>query len=372
MDTFSIGQLRIPASLDAEGGDDFAQSAAVGNAVEHQLWGHDDFATDAEERLAMVQPTPERDYVLAVARTARTIVANARISIPLRDNLRAAYVQIEVLPQVRRQGIAQALLAFVEQHLSSRGRTIMMSWSDARVDDGGDRPSPDRPVLVPPAGAGSYPADDAAAVLALGAGFELVQVDRQSVLHLASMRSRRSGAGDLERKEAEARAVGSGQYELVAWLDRCPEDLVEDYALLRRRMSTDPPLGGFTQEEELWDAGRIRRAEERALAGGASSLVCAVRHRSSGQLVGHTILERFDSKPAVVYQEDTLVLEEHRGHRLGMWLKAANLGRVLDAWPSAERIYTWNAEENSFMLNVNIALGFRPAGRTAGWQKVLA
>lgn len=77
------------------------------------------------------------------------------------------------------------------------------------------------------------------------------------------------------------------------------------------------------------------------------------------------------SRPAVVHQEDTLVLDEHRGHRLGMWLKASNLRRAADSWTDAERIYTWNAEENSFMLEVNVALGFRPSGRTAGWQRVL-
>jgi GNAT superfamily N-acetyltransferase len=369
-----IERLAIPAALDAEGGDDFAQSAAVGNAVEHHLWGHDDFATDVEDRILMAQPTPEREYVLGVARAEGRIVGNARISIPLRDNLQAAYVQLEVLPGKRRQGIASALLAFAEQQLTLRGRTTIMSWSDARMGVDGDADA-DAGVavverLVPPTGAGWYPAADPAARLAVGRGFDLVQVDRQSVLHLAEVRSDR-GRDTLLRQEAEARARGSEGYGLVRWVDRCPEDRVEDYALLRRRMSTDPPLGGFVQQEELWDAGRIRREEERSLAAGTSTLVEAVLHRESGRLVGHTILERFDSRPAVVYQEDTLVLDEHRGHRLGMWLKASNLRRAADSWTDAERIYTWNAEENSFMLEVNVALGFRPSGRTAGWQRVL-
>jgi hypothetical protein len=66
------------------------------------------------------------------------------------------------------------------------------------------------------------------------------------------------------------------------------------------------------------------------------------------------------------------VLRAHRGNRLGMYLKAANLLAVPAAWPSVERIYTWNAEENSPMLSVNIELGFTPAGRVAAWQKHLA
>jgi GNAT superfamily N-acetyltransferase len=361
-----IQRLPIPARLDDEGGRDFAASASVGNAVEQDLWGHDDFGTDAEERIAMVQPTPEREYILGVARIDGVIVANARISIPLRDNLRTAYVQLEVMPRVRRQGIATALFRFAEQQVASRGRSTVMAWSDARIGDDGP---PAGPVLVPPTGAGEYPADDAAAALALACGFDLVQVDRQSVLDLAALRSR-AGRELLGRQQADAVTVGSSRYEFLQWADHCPEDLVGDYSLLRRRMSTDPPAGGFAQEEELWDEGRIRREEDRSLAAGAATLVQAVRHRGTGHLVGHTVLERFDAKPAVVYQGDTLVLDRHRGHRLGMGLKIANLRRAVDAWPTAERIYTWNAEENTFMLKVNVALGFRPSGRTAGWQRM--
>lgn len=361
MSTIAIRQLPIPTTLDAAGGEDFAQSAAVSNAVERAIWGHDDHSVDAEERLVMLQATPDREYVLGVARDGSEIVANARLSIPLRDNPQTAFVQIEVAPSHRRRGIATSLLSFVEQEMAHRGRTIMMSWSDARA---GDEPAADA-RLVPPTGAGFFPASDASAIFARRSGFDLVQVDRQSVLALDDVE-------DALRLEHAARIIGSGHYDLVEWVDRCPDDLVEDYALLRQKMSTDPPLGGFAQEEEAWDADRIRREEQRTLAGGTSSLVCAVRHAASGQLVGHTILERSEARPAVVYQEDTLVLDEHRGHRLGTWLKAANLRRARDAWPTAERIYTWNAEENTFMLDVNVALGFRASGRTAGWQKVFA
>ncbi len=358
--TATIEQLPIPATLDAEGGDGFRRSAAVSNAVERGVWGHDDFCTAADERLVMLQPGPDREYVLGVARDDGAIVANARLGFPARDNLQSAFLQIEVLPAYRRRGLGAALLAFAEREVRLRGRTTIMSWSDTAVRD--DREA--GAVLVPPTGAGSFPAGDASAILALRSGFELVQVDRMSVLHL----DRLEGVTQLER---DAGRVGASDYEVVAWGGRCPDGLLADYSLLRQRMSTDPPLGGFAQEEERWDAGRIRREEEKSSEGGTSMLVCAARHRATGQLVGHTILERFESRPSVVYQEDTLVLEEHRGHRLGLWLKAANLRRVLTEWRGAERVYTWNAEENTFMLDVNVALGFRPAGRTAGWQKVL-
>ena len=69
------------------------------------------------------------------------------------------------------------------------------------------------------------------------------------------------------------------------------------------------------------------------------------------------------------FQEDTLVLREHRGRRLGMLVKTANLARLAEVQPGARRIGTWNAEENAHMLAINVALGFRPAGVWAAWQR---
>jgi GNAT superfamily N-acetyltransferase len=134
-------------------------------------------------------------------------------------------------------------------------------------------------------------------------------------------------------------------------------------------MSTDAPLGDLDLEEEVWDEGRVRESEDQLARSGGRSLVSAALHLPTGSLAGHTVLEQYEASPAVSYQEDTLVLKGHRGHRLGMLLKSANLLAAISAWPRVERIYTWNAEENSPMLSVNIELGFEPAGPVAAWQK---
>jgi hypothetical protein len=59
----------------------------------------------------------------------------------------------------------------------------------------------------------------------------------------------------LTALEAQARAAGAG-YEVLTWWDRVPEALVEDRALLGRRMSTDAPSGNVPVEEEHEDAAR--------------------------------------------------------------------------------------------------------------------
>jgi GNAT superfamily N-acetyltransferase len=75
--------------------------------------------------------------------------------------------------------------------------------------------------------------------------------------------------------------------------------------------------------------------------------------------------------PALGYQQDTLVLREHRGHGLGLALKLANHRALVAALPGVLRVRTWNAVENAHMLAVNTALGFRPSGYSREWHKHL-
>ena len=56
-------------------------------------------------------------------------------------------------------------------------------------------------------------------------------------------------------------------------------------------------------------------------------------------------------------QEDTTVVAAHRGHRLGMWLKATMLLWVNELGVDIETIDTWNAESNAHMIAVNEELG---------------
>jgi hypothetical protein len=54
-----------------------------------------------------------------------------------------------------------------------------------------------------------------------------------------------------------------------------------------------------------------------------------------------------------------------------MWVKAAMLRQLPEVRPQAARLHTWNAGENSYMLNINVALGFTKRGIESAWQKKL-
>ena len=133
------------------------------------------------------------------------------------------------------------------------------------------------------------------------------------------------------------------------------------------RMSVDAPTGELDWEPEVWDAARIRELEELIAGQRRTRLVTAVRHQESGRLVGFSSLGFSQMQPDLAYQWDTLVLRAHRGRRLGMVAKTANLRQLLREVPQARRLVAWNAESNTHMVAINDALGFQPVERVAEW-----
>jgi len=90
--------------------------------------------------------------------------------------------------------------------------------------------------------------------------------------------------------------------------------------------------------------------------------------RTAGsRLTTRLVLPALD--PGRVYQWGTLVTPEHRGHRLGLALKAANLAQLQAAHPEPLLLTTYNAEVNSHMIGINERLGFRPVERLGEFQK---
>jgi len=255
-----------------------------------------------------------------------------RLILPLRDNGTVAIVDLAVHPDHRRRGIGSALLAEALDLAAAHGRTDVI----ADVDE----PGPDSPGR--------------AFALRHGWTCDLLETRRDLVLPVDEDR--------LAVLEADA---GAG-YDVVTWRDRTPEDLLEDRALLARRMTTDAPQGDLPVEEEDWDGARMREHEAVSLARGRTVLSAgAVR---DGRLVAYTDLQIPLAQPERAQQAGTLVLREHRGHRLGARMKVAVLRRVAAEFPAVRRISTYNSEGNRPMVAVNEALGFRPAGQFSAWS----
>jgi hypothetical protein len=154
----------------------------------------------------------------------------------------------------------------------------------------------------------------------------------------------------------------------VQWVDRAPRELYDDLAALMALMSTDVPLGELDWEPEVWDAARWLAKEDNAVTQGRLRYATAARDKRTGRLAGYTDIGVNPRLPEYAGQWDTIVAGAHRGHRLGLLMKAANLQRLRASRPDVRWLNTWNADSNAHMVGINERLGFRPMECWVDWQ----
>ncbi len=365
--TWSVREVPVPTSL--EGADAVLLRGMVGaqNDVAQAVWGTTDFDTTPQRALSQLR---HQDYdrkvrLVAVDDAAdptdpARVLGTARLDLPLRDNTHTGWLDLSVRPPARGRGIGDALHAAALDVAREAGRTHLMTETEQAVE-----PGPGRHTLGAPTGEGLVSRADPSVAFALAHGWQLEQVARHSRLTLpldaATVQTHRDTAADRAGTD----------YRTVTWRDVTPDAHLAHMAELRTRMSTDEPTAGLDVQEERWDAARVRDEDAEYLDRDEHLLTTAVEHVPSGRLVAYSQLMAPPHTDAFVWQLDTLVLREHRGHRLGMLVKAAQL-QELTAWrPRVRRISTWNAQENRWMLAINVALGFRPAGGCGVWQRTL-
>ncbi len=328
--------------------------------------GNDDLTRPLDAELRLAVANPERRLVVWAALPtgaddgADNVVGIGRLVLPLLDNTHYCQASIIVRPDARGQGIGSALAATILDRARAEGRRVLVTSTGSVPAV--ETSEPDAVEVGEQLGFidGSHPA----ARFLLGSGFRPEQLELHSVLDLPV------DAEGLARLHDEAIAYAD-DYDLITFEDTCPDEHIDGFADLAVAMSTDMPHAEIDVEAQTWDAARIRHQERRRMAAGVRALTVAAQHLPSGRLVGYSTLLHDPTHPAAANQEDTLVLHEHRGHRLGMLLKVLNLRRAQQVWPSVERIHTWNARENDPMLGINFALGFRVVGTESAWQRRL-
>lgn len=307
-------------------------------AVSAQCWDHDHVGLPAdplEERLPELDPATPRagerqEFLLGLV--GDRPVAAAEVSIPTLDNLRSASVRVQVLPQQRRRGHGRSVLAGALAHAAQAGRSRVF-------------------FEVPSA----YPTGEpVAGTLLRSVGARPVLKEVRRLLDLA----------DRPRLDVPV----AEDYRVVQWVDNAPAELVDGLAVLCGRMSTDAPQEEMDWDPEVWDAGRYRDKEAAAQARGRVRYAAAAVHEATGQVAAMTDIGVSRHRPDVAYQWDTIVLPEHRGHGLGLALKARNHDLLVGSSPDTRWVNTWNAEVNRHMIAINERLGFRPVEYWTEWQ----
>jgi GNAT superfamily N-acetyltransferase len=293
---------------------------------------------ELEVQLKETGPAYRTEAYAAVV--AGATVGGALIELALLDNLRLVEFELAVTPTHRRRGAGSALYDAVVGVARAEGRDNLLTE-----------------VVEPYRGRG--PAEGVP--FAEKRGFTCRSRDVHQLLDLPV---------DAARLDGLARHADPGDYRLHTWSGVCPGDLVGGYVALRSRFMSEIPMGDMEYEPETWDADRLR-AEETKWRAQSRTWFTTVAVAPGGDLVGHTLMVLPGHDPAPVYQGDTMVLPGHRGHRLGLALKVANLRAMIAAQPGRRVVHTWNAEENGPMVAVNEAMGFRPVELTGVYQRDL-
>jgi len=262
------------------------------------------------------------------------------LDLPDKDNTHLAFLAPYVAPADRGRGVGSALLAALEERAAADGRTTLMS--DAHVPLAGDS-------------AGSR--------FAAAHGYAVANKDTIKAADLAATEH------TWPELEAEAAERLDG-YRLVWWRDRAPDEHVAAVAELHSRFIGEIPLGDLDLRPQVFDAQRIRDNEERRMSSGqAALLVAAVA--PTGELVGYSNLVLPLATPRLADIDSTLVLPEHRGHRLGLAMKVLLHQRLRAEFPETELLVTGNADVNDHMNAVNERLGYRPVDRALELQKLV-
>ncbi|WP_222853510.1 GNAT family N-acetyltransferase [Fodinicola acaciae] len=145
-------------------------------------------------------------------------------------------------------------------------------------------------------------------------------------------------------------------YGLRAWTGAVPAELEESFAHARRAMD-DMPTGDMDFGHVSWDVERVRAAAKAVAERG--DVLHTVAAMVDGSIAGFTEVVVPGSGEGDAQNYGTGVLPEHRGHGLGRWMKAASILRVRDRHPRLAGMLTDVAEQNTPMLAIVEALGYR-------------
>lgn len=253
------------------------------------------------------------------------------------QNAHIRWSEIAVKPEHRRRGLGRVLFARVIGSFEGQGDSVtVISETNDRVSSGEGFAH----------AIGAKP----------GLPMKLNQLDLAAV--------------DRARVSQWSKAPPKG-YRLVRIDDTVPEDFVKAYIEASEGIN-DMPRGEIAFNDWKLTEAQIRQRESFFKQAGLTWWLLLAIDEETGEGVGFTEVEFNPNDPHAIQQEGTAVVAAHRGHGIGLWLKAVMLERILAERPDSRFIRTGNANVNKQMLAINEKLGFRQAWQTTLWQLPIA
>jgi GNAT superfamily N-acetyltransferase len=283
---------------------------------------------------------PGFDLRLSGAFEGDLLVGVSLANVPLEDNPTVVYAEVMTHPDHRRRGVGTRLVGELESRAREIGRERVLTE-----------------VFVTP---GQVSGDT---VFAEARGY--IEANREGV--------KAADLADSERRwpvlEAEVRAA-LGDYRVVTWRDACPDEYVESFGRALSRVMSLIPQGDLGLEDREWTVERVRSAEQRRVDVGLATFE-SVAVAPDDTVVGLTGVRVSTHDPVRAHIGVTMVLPEHRGHRLGLATKLASHRALRAAFPGCRLVVTSNAEVNTHMNAINEALGYRLAETLIEFHKRL-
>jgi GNAT superfamily N-acetyltransferase len=332
--------------VDPSDDDALEEWAAVLRASDKDLWPElTGFTLPDIRAFARLRGASKRFELLAAREPRGPMLGVGMMELPMADNVHSAEVTLAVHPASRRRGVGTALVEAMTELGRADGRLVLNSIVDVPLERA---------------------ADHASLFFAPKVGFEAMLAGNTRHLALPV------DAARLEELHGEVvRARDAAAYRVLTFEAPWPAAYLGDQCALFQCMSTDEPHGDGGHEAEMWDADRVRENDALRAARGARFLIAAAEHRPSGRLVACTELSLAAGSPAQAWQMLTVVRPDHRGHRLGLAVKLANLDALARRAPAVRVIVTGNAAVNGPMIAVNDMMGFEVAGEGNFWQRRL-
>jgi GNAT superfamily N-acetyltransferase len=269
---------------------------------------------------------------------ADTAVATGGLHLELTSNRHLAMLSVHVHPDHRRRGFGSAVLARLEAEAIEAGRTTC--YVETNLPPGADVEE-----------SGQYKFADPR-------GYRLALLEQRRQLDLPAKI-------DLVPLADEAAGHHRG-YRVVAFQGGVPDDYLKGFAALMAVLDMEAPTGDVEVEAGDPDPELVRQREAVRLDRGEAAFG-AVALSPDGEVVAATRIWEESGDKSKLSQGGTIVRRDHRGHRLGLAVKIANLRQL---GSSHSCVTTWNALANRPMIAINEALGFRVIEQGAGYQKV--
>ena len=368
--------MRIPDEFDQAAQDQLGQVAALVQLSRRYVWGTTELSNDAHDIFRDLKDPYERVNILCAHMDGR-LVGRAEVRMPLIADTDTAQIVVDVDPDELSEGIGRSLLAAAEQFAHGESRRVIRLITEHPASElrapsgpgdgsvmGGESNAVGVQWISAADGSGQLPASHRQTRFAQHAGYELQTVSSFALLDLPLSKDR------VESIESSLQEVPfTERYALHTWVGSAPEELLEPLARLHARLPSDSFVKPIVSDPDPWDAQRVRRTEQLREEDGDRSLMTVAEDRDNGELVGMTELILAQHHPTLALQDETLVIREHRGRRLGMRLKMTNLQQLSEVQPEVDTVYSWTHTGNDRMNWVNTQLGFQDAGQSAVWLR---